>query len=148
MICTNCGNSKIENREKMLCATCNKLDRKISNIKLPEDPKPIKKQSDEQARMMRIYAGIAAKFLKKNPKCAVIPTLPATEVHHKCGRSITAYYDEWAEQRGICLLIDERFFLPVSREGHIEIERRPTWSKRMGFSEDRLIPTKLRSNTP
>ena len=127
------------------CESCSRADRKLANIKLPEDPEPIKKQSDEMARMMRIYAGVAARFLKKHPRCAVIPTLKATEIHHKAGRSITAYYDEWAEQRGICLLIDERFFLPVSREGHTEIENRPEWSKRMGYSEDRLVPMKMRS---
>lgn len=140
----NCECGKIAERNGR-CASCNRADRKIANIRLPEDPKPIKKQSDEMSRMMAIYSRVAAKFLKRNPRCAVIPTLPATEVHHKAGRSITAYYDEWAEQRGICLLIDERFFLPVSREGHNEIEKRPEWAKKMQYSEDRLIPMKMRS---
>jgi hypothetical protein len=138
-----CG-KPVEGRTER-CASCNRALRKFANIKLPEDPKPIKKQSDEMSRMMGIYARVAAKFLKKNPKCAVIPTLPATEIHHRAGRSITAYYDEWAEQRGICLLLDERLFLPVSRDGHIEIERRPEWAKRMGYSEDRLVPMKMRN---
>lgn len=140
----NCECGKIAERNGR-CASCNRADRKFANMKLPEDPKPIKKQSDEMSRMMRIYAGVAAKFLKKHPRCAVIPTLPATEIHHKAGRSITAYYDEWAEQRGICLLLDERLYLPVSREGHLEIEKRPAWARKMGFTEDRLVPTKVRS---
>lgn len=144
MYCINHPDRITEGRTDY-CASCNRANRKLDNIKPLEDPKPIKKQSDEMARMTAIYSRIAAKFLKRHPKCAVIPTLPATEIHHKAGRSITAYYDEYAEQRGICLLIDERLFLPVSREGHNEIELRPEWAKRMGYSEDRLIPTKMRS---
>lgn len=143
--CINGDGHPVENQDTGLCASCGKLERKLARIKPMDDPAPIKQQSDEMARMTAIYSRIAAKFLKRHPRCAVIPTLPATEIHHKAGRSITAYYDEWAEQRGICLLIDERLFLPVSREGHTEIEHRPAWAKRMGFSEDRLIPTKMRS---
>lgn len=144
MMCS-CGSTKIENREKMLCASCNKLDRKIAAMKVPEDAEPIKKQSDEMKRIMPIYLREKKIFLR-GKKCAVMPHLDAVDVHHSAGRSITGYYDEWAEQRGICLLRDQRLWIPVSREGHIEIEKKPEWAKRMGFSEDRLIPMKMRSH--
>lgn len=138
-----CGSDKTERNGK--CASCNRMERKLASAAIPEDPKPIAKQSDEMKRMMSLYVRKKARWIK-GKKCAVIPTLPATDVHHSAGRGIHAYYDEWAQERGICLLMDERFWVPVSREGHTEIENRPAWAKRMGFSEDRLVPTKMRSH--
>jgi hypothetical protein len=39
----------------------------------------------------------------------------------------------------ICkLLLDQRFWLAVSRKGHKAIEQNPEWAKKMGFSESRL----------
>lgn len=137
----DCGRSAGRNG---MCASCSRLERKAASLRLPEDPKPIQKQSEEMKRMMAQYVRKKARWIK-GKKCAVMPHLPAVDVHHSAGRGIHAYYDEWAQERGICLLLDERFWVPVSREGHIEIEKRPEWAKKMGFSEDRLIPTKLRS---
>jgi hypothetical protein len=141
MIC-QCGSLKIENREKSLCAKCNRIDRKVSSVKEPEDPKPIKKVSDIMAAMLSRYA-VQKKRWIKGKMCAVLKNVPATDIHHSCGRGIDTYYDEWAEERGLCLLLDERFWIAVSREGHTEIEKRPEWSKIMGFSEDRLINRKI-----
>lgn len=141
MLCKECESPKIENRDLQLCATCNKLHRKLSNTKLPADKDPIKKQSDVMAALMRIYIPKAKKFVK-GKMCAVLKNVPATEVHHSAGRSIESFYDEWAQERNLCLLLDERFWIPVSREGHIEIENRPDWAKLMGYSESRLTVKK------
>jgi hypothetical protein len=130
-------NNLVEGRTG-LCATHNKQRRALDNIKLPDDKEPVKKQSSQMAAMMRIYIPKAKKFIK-GKMCAVLKNVPATEVHHRAGRGINTYYDEWAKERGINLLLDERFWLPVSREGHTEIEKRPAWAKKMGYSEDRLI---------
>lgn len=135
MYCT-CGKIS-ENKDTGLCASCARVQRKLDSIKLPEDTTPVKKQSDVMAAVMKIYGPKAKKFIK-GKMCAVLKNVPATEVHHMAGKGIDSYYDESAEQRGICLLLDERFWLPVSREGHIEIEKRPEWAKKMGYSEDRL----------
>jgi hypothetical protein len=54
---------------------------------------------------LKIYSAKAASWLRLNPRCAVFPLLKSTEVHHVLGRLGT-------------LLIDERFWLPVSRRGH------------------------------
>lgn len=145
MECVSCGNPRIENKDRMLCASCNRLERKAASARIPDDPKPIAKQSDEMKRMMALYVRKKARWIK-GKKCAVMPHLPAVDVHHMAGRGIHSYYDEAAREAGIPLLMDDRFWLPVSREGHIEIERRPEWAKRMGFSEDRLIPMKIRNN--
>lgn len=32
------------------CASCNRLERKAAGMKLPEEPQPIKKQSDEMKK--------------------------------------------------------------------------------------------------
>lgn len=142
MYCINHPDRIVEGRTQY-CASCNRLERKAATARIPDDPEPIKKQSDEMKRMMALYVRKKAKWIR-GKKCAVMPHLPATDVHHSAGRGIHSYYDEWAQERGICLLLDERFWIPVSREGHIEIERRPEWAKRMGFSEDRLVPMKMR----
>lgn len=143
MIC-QCGSNKIENREKMLCASCNKLERISLTVQPPKEFKPINRQSEKLKRLLGIYARKKAKWIK-GKKCAVMPHLPAVDIHHIAGRGHEAFYDEWAMQNEIPLLLDERFWLPVSREGHIEITNRPAWAKKMGFSEDRLIPMKMRS---
>jgi hypothetical protein len=142
MFCKECDSLKIENYELMLCSKCNRLRRKIDSVKTPEDPKPIKKVSDVMAAMLSKYA-VKKKRWIKGKVCAVLKNVPATDVHHSAGRGIDSYYDEWAEERGICLLLDERFWIPVSREGHTEIEKRPDWAKIMGFSEDRLVNRKI-----
>jgi len=49
----------------------------------------------------------------------------ATEVHHMKGRE------------GV-MLLDTKYWLAVSREGHVKIELNPEWAKEMGFSVSRL----------
>jgi len=44
------------------------------------------------------------------------------------------YADEWALLRGIKLLHDERFWLPVCYGCHIEIEKNPEWSIKNGYT--------------
>lgn len=135
----HCGNPT-EGRTGQ-CATCNRLERKAATMRIPSDRTPIKKVSEKQARLLAMYNGKRKAWIR-GKKCAVFKDRPAEDVHHIAGRSATAYYDEWARERDIPLLLDERFWLPVSREAHIEIEKRPEWAKRMGYSEDRLVHTR------
>ena len=74
---------------------------------------------------MKIYAEKRKAFLKDNPKCAVYPQKKATEIHHKKGRIGKLY-------------LDDRFWLAVSRSGHVWIENNPIEAKKRGFSLDRL----------
>lgn len=110
-IIEGCG-KPVENQDNGLCASHNKVDRKISNIKIPDDPKPINKQSGSLAALLVIYNRERKGWIK-GKKCAVLKNFPATDVHHIAGRSPDAYYDEWAEQNGLPLLLDKRFWLPV-----------------------------------
>ena len=61
-----------------------------------------------------------------------------SDIHHKKGRSINSYADQWAKENDIPLFIDPRFFLAVSRVGHKKIETHPKWAKANGYSLSRL----------
>lgn len=89
-----------------------------------EKPAGIKQKSDRLAAEDREYKKLRIVFLKENPKCAVYPWLPATEVHHKRGRGI--YF------------LDVTTFLPVSNRAHRKITDNPKWAEEKGYSEPRL----------
>lgn len=103
-----------------LCASHNREMRRVINT-------PIKKVGDKLKKDLGRYADRKREFLH-GKRCAVFPVLPATEIHHKRGR-VGA------------LLNDERYWLPVSRKGHVEIEMNPAWARKMGFSESRTQTT-------
>ncbi len=46
--------------------------------------------------------------------------------------------DLWAKENDIILLLDERFWLSVSMDGHEKIGREDEWAKTLGFSLPRL----------
>lgn len=72
------------------------------------------------------YSKLKKAFLKANPKCTVYPELDAIEPHHMAGKAT------------IELLLNTDYWLPVSRQGHTEIEMNPEWAKSKGFSLSRL----------
>ena len=85
------------------------------------------------------YIVVRNEFLgKPENKFCPVTKQPAVEVHHKKGRQHDQYADDWARENNICLLIDVRFFLAVSREGHDWIEANPEESKELGYSVSRL----------
>lgn len=137
MECVNCGSPKIENRDEMLCASCNRIWRKTRQVKAAEPAKPIKKRSDVMTRMMAIYRPKAAKFLV-GKMCAVYPNQKATQVHHMYTRSIDDFADEWAVSNNIPYLLDERYWLAVSDEGHAKITADSAWAWENGFSFKRV----------
>jgi hypothetical protein len=96
-----------------------------------------KKVSDKRKVEIPIYSERRKIFLE-GKKCAVFPNLEATEVHHRCGKR--GFIDQWAYDNGITAFLDERYWLPVSNEGHIKIEADTVWAKDMGFSVVRSIP--------
>lgn len=137
MTCKECGSSKIENRTEELCATCNKMWRKTRQVKAFEPAPPIKKRSDIMTKMMAIYRPKAAKFLVGR-MCAVIPDKKATQVHHMYNRSIDEFADDWAREHNIPYLLDDRFWLPTSDEGHDKITEDSAWAWEQGFSFKRV----------
>ncbi|HZI26231.1 MAG TPA: hypothetical protein VFD46_14200 [Chryseolinea sp.] len=110
-----------------------KLDKQASQP--AKEKKPIKKVSDKMAALLEIYYRKRAMFIQ-GKKCAIYPNQKATQVHHKKGRE--GYADLWAKENDIILLLDERFWLPVSMDGHEKIGREDEWAKARGFSLPRL----------
>lgn len=76
-------------------------------------------------------------FLAK-PENTICPIkgIPTTDVHHKKGR--IGFADDWARDNKIPLLLDQRFWVALSREGHKFVEEHPDWAKENGFSLNRL----------
>lgn len=134
MICTGteeypgCGKMiRLENHDLKLCATCN-----------------AKRRDTDPA----IYPEIKRQFLEMCIRCDLVcpvmgtPITMDSDIHHKMGR--IGYADQWARDLDISLLIDVRYFLAVSREGHNKIEKFPNWAKERGYSLDRLAHEETR----
>ena len=115
------------------CGTHGRLSRKLEEASKKEvkKPKPIPKRSQKMEIILEEYYRRLPGFLYKK-KCAVYPELKAIEVHHSRGRE--GYADDYARENDIPLILDERWWLAVSRKGHKEIENNPDWAKEKGFS--------------
>ncbi len=134
-----CENA-VENQDTGECASHGALSRKMERqaAKAPKQFYSIPRVSQKQAKEVSAYSREKQKWIAipENQMCAVFPKLKAVDVHHKKGK--VGYADEWARRKGIKLLHDKRFWLPVSREGHIEIENNHQWATDMGFKLSRL----------
>lgn len=98
-------------------------------VKLDKKDRPsgkpfMKGMSDKRAAETEQYNQEAKEFVK-GKMCAVFPKKKATQVHHKKGRIAG-------------LLLNKKYWLPVSMSGHEKIEKNPNWAKEMGFSMSRL----------
>lgn len=93
---------------------------------IPKQRKPIARRSKKRIVQELQYNADVKVFLGKpeNSKCPVTGQ-KATEVHHKKGRIGD-------------LLLDQRYWLAVSSEGHRKIEMNPEWAKENGYSLNRL----------
>lgn len=85
-------------------------------------PKVSKKRKIENLQ----YSADRLIFLSRpeNKICPITGTT-TTDVHHKKGRIGS-------------LLLNQKYWLAVSREGHQKIEENPEWAKEMGYSLNRL----------
>lgn len=85
-------------------------------------PKRIKPVSEKRKAENLVYSELRRVFLNlpENKVCPVTGQ-PTTDVHHKKGRIGT-------------LLLDTKYWLAVSREGHIKIEENPEWAYEKEFS--------------
>jgi hypothetical protein len=79
--------------------------------------KPI---ADKKKAIRKEYAAMAASFILKYAKCVVYPNRRATDVHHTRGRLGA-------------LLVDKKWWLPVSRAGHNWIHNNPKEATERGF---------------
>lgn len=148
-----CGKFSENVRTGGPCATCKALERKETRLKADKavrdllreqkmklkqkEPRdPIKKVSGKMAAKLSRYMAIRAEWLP-GKMCAVEGNHIATEVHHMKGR--VGYADQWAKDNDIPLLIDVRFWLPVSSYGHKKITDNSAWAEKMGYSLPRNV---------
>ncbi|WP_213279360.1 hypothetical protein [Chryseobacterium indologenes] len=109
-------------------------EKKPKEVKIRKPlPKVSKKRAVENAK----YTVAKIQFMSK-PENKICPVTgqETTDVHHKIGR--VGFADQWARINNITLLLDTRFWLAVSRDGHRQIEENPSWAKEMGYSSNRL----------
>lgn len=137
--CKVCGTEfkMYRTTDKYCSPNCMRKDPKFKqNISLKEI-KPIRQVSKKQQILNSKYLVLNKEFLSK-PENQICPVTgeKATEIHHKKGRK--GFADDWARENNIPLLIDVRFFLAVSRKGHMKIELEPEWAKEMGYSVNRI----------
>lgn len=127
----DCGKFSENQTEGGDCASCAHAKRKAIRLGQDASKRILKPMGDKQKKALSDYSKKKALWIQGRP-CAVYPNLKATQVHHKMGR--IGYADEWARQRGITLLLDERFWLPVSMKGHNRVELNPKWAREHGYS--------------
>jgi len=99
--------------------------------------KPLPKVSKKRAVENAKYTVAKIQFMSK-PENKICPVTgqPTTDIHHKAGR--VGFADQWARINNVSLLLDTRFWLAVSRDGHRQIEENPAWAKELGYSLNRL----------
>lgn len=121
-------------------ASCNRLTRKLQteSLKPPKTKKPIAKTSDKMNQALAQYRRKKRIFIAANPICAVFKDRPSVDIHHMMGRAT------------IELLLDDNYWLAVSREAHQKIELNPEWAKEQGYSLTRLgkLPDYSIANEP
>ena len=127
-VCVCCKRKRLIYSRKM-CQSCYWSDNKKKNEwkqKTIKEFKPIPKISQKRKIENAKYIVLRIEFLgkKENSICPVTGE-KTTEIHHKKGRVGS-------------LFLNTKFWLGVSRKGHLKIENNPEWAKENGFSENRL----------
>ena len=127
-VCVCCERKRLIYSRKM-CQDCYWSDNKKKNEgkqKTIKEFKPIPKISQKKKIENLKYQVLRTEFLgkKENQVCPVTGE-KTTEIHHKKGRVGS-------------LFLNTKFWLGVSRKGHLKIENNPEWAKENGFSENRL----------
>lgn len=97
--------------------------------------KKISKQSAKMKDALMEY-NEARKAWLPGKMCVVFPKAIATTVHHAKGR--IGYADQFARDSGITLLMDQRYWVPASLDGHRYIEEHPAEAKEREWSFSRL----------
>lgn len=129
MGCIQCDNPIIEQKDLQLCASCNHERRKAERMSnKPKKVYQIPKTSSKMQEAISKYSPKKQKWIA-GKICEVYPEQKAVQVHHRLGR--VGYADQWAVDNNMPLLLDERFWMAVSQEGHdfIELNRKLSGEK-------------------
>lgn len=122
------------------CASCERLERKAAAIAPSDNNTPINKRSEKGKEVDRKYLA-KLRVWKRGKKCVatfVHDCGGMLECHHQFGRSDNAFHDEEAEQAGIVLTLDERWWLPLCTNAHRYITDHPKFAHENGYTFLRL----------
>ncbi len=116
----------IENADRNETASEAHARRKAERLALKPKKQitPIKKVGAQMSAKLKKYSILKAEFMQ-GKQCPIYPNLPVEDVHHMRGKTGELY-------------LDTRYWLAVSRKGHIKIENNPSWARRNGWSLSRL----------
>ena len=99
---------------------------KYDALKEIEKKTKIKPRSKKRQAQEKIYSQLRKAFLSKEEnKTCIITGEPTTEIHHMKGRIGD-------------LLTNTKYWIALSRDGHIFVEQNPEWAKKNGYSLSRL----------
>jgi hypothetical protein len=142
MYCIN-GDGRLKEGRTDKCASCNRLERKAANVKPSDNHTAIEKRSSKGKEVDKKYVA-RLRTWKRGKKCVANFAHDCSDhitCHHQHGRSDDVFHDEWAEQNGIVLTLDERFWLPLCLDAHRYITDNPKFAHEHGYSYLRLAET-------
>jgi hypothetical protein len=124
------------------CASCLALDRKAAKVTPSDNNTPINKFSKKGADVNRRYLA-RLKTWKRGKKCTATfkhdcDQHLGIECHHMAGRSNDSFWDEWAEENGVVLTLDERFWRPLCGESHRYVTNHPQFAYENQYSFKRI----------
>ena len=106
--------------------TPKKVQQPLKRAPIKKKAKAIKRFSSRRMIQNEEYKVARMEYLEDHKVCEVKGCMhPANQIHHRKGR---------IEK----LLTDKRYFLAVCEYCHGEIELKPLWAKKMGYSLNRL----------
>lgn len=121
------------------CASCLQLDRKAARTEPSDNNTPINKMSAKTSQVnSRYFARL--KTWKRGKKCQA-------QFKHDCSGDITChhmagrgnhFYDEYAEEKGIPLTLDERFWKPLCTVAHDYVTENSKFAWENGYSFKRV----------
>ncbi len=104
------------------------------NLQLKLIYKPIKKVSDKRKKLNSIYEKVRIEILSEAKFVCFIDECKnvANTIEHLAGR--VGFYDDWARENNIPLLIDKRFLKPCCLAHNGELETNPELSRKYQYS--------------
>jgi hypothetical protein len=121
------------------CSSCETLDRKAARIEESDNAAPINKMSAKTSSVnTRYFAKI--RTWKRGKKCEAHFKHDCSgdvTVHHMAGRG-NHPYDEYAEEKGIPLTLDDRFWKPLCTVAHNYITENSKFAWENGYSFKRI----------
>lgn len=139
MICNSCNEFKPLERNGN-CASCNTIARKSGRVKVSDNGKAINSRSAKGKEVDKRYLA-KLRTWKKGKKCIASFKHDCSgnvECHHLHGRSDDRFFDEYAEEKGIVLTLDERFWIPLCSNAHRKVTDDSRFAWENGYSFKRV----------